>query len=544
MLCRGFAMDKITYASLGNLGEEFHRSFDAALVHERKKLGQSHPLFINGKPIKTAKTFADTNPARNDQILGRFQCGSREHVRKAVAAARNALPFWQELGWPARVNFLRKSAELISRHQFELAALLSLEVGKNRTEAIAEVSEAADLVLYYCQQMEAHHGFEMVMSGSGSERTRSVMRPHGVFAVVSPFNFPLALATGMSAAALLGGNSVIFKPASDTPFTGLRLYEIFHRAGLPVGVFNLITGGGNDICNELIANQDVDGIAFTGSREVGLELLSRFNAERSRPCIAEMGGKNPCIVMPTSILEDAVEGVMRAAFGMGGQKCSACSRVYVHQSIARKFIEALADKTRSLAIGDPTEPGTFLGPLINKAAVDKYKAAVKLGRKDGKLLIGGAVRGKGEFAQGHFVEPTILQDVDDDSKWFEEEFFSPVVAVNAVRSLEEAIKLANTGRFGLTAGIFTQIEDEQRQFFDCIEAGVAYCNRRSGATTGAWPGVQSFGGWKDSGSTGKNALGPHYLPQFMREQSQTLIMKSAPARMAPAPRRADLVPVF
>lgn len=537
-------MDKITYASLGNLGEDFHRAFDAALMHERKKLGGAHPLFINGKPVKAGKTFIDSNPAHRDSVIGKFQSGSREHVRKAVTAARNAAPFWQELGWPARVNFLRKAAELMTRHQFELAALLTLEVGKNRTEAIAEVSESVDLILYYCQQMESHRGYEMTLSNAGTERSKMLLKPYGVFAVVAPFNFPLALATGMSAAALISGNTVIFKPASDTPLTGLRLYEILHRAGLPVGVFNYVTAAGTEVGKELMENQDIDGMAFTGSREVGLDVLRNFNQERPRPCIAEMGGKNPCIVMPTANLEDAVEGVVRAAFGMGGEKCSACSRVYVHSSLSKRFVEALVEKTRSLKIGDPTDRTTFLGPLINAEAVEKFQTAVKLGKKDGDLLVGGSVLNKGEFAEGYYVEPTVLRNVDNDSKWFEEEFFSPVVAVNDVRSLDEAIKLANNSRFGLTAGIFTQIEDEQREFFQCIEAGVAYCNRRGGATSGAWPGVQSFGGWKNSGSTGKNALGPHYVPQFMREQSQTLVVKAAPpAPTVSAPRRADLVPV-
>ncbi len=530
-------MEKTTYASLGNLGEDFHRAFEAALVHERKKLGESHPLFINGKPVKGSKTFSDTNPAHRDVVLGKFQCGSKDHVRKAIAAAKQASIFWQELGWPARVNFLRKAAELMTKHQYELAALITLETGKTRIESIAEVSESIDLILYYCQQMETHRGFEASMANLNSERTKIVLKPFGVFAVVSPFNFPLALAAGMSAAALLAGNSVIFKPSSDTPFTGLRLYETMHRAGIPVGVFNLVTGSGEEVGQELIDNPGIDGIAFTGSRGVGMETLRRFNQERPRPCIAEMGGKNPCIIMPTANFDDAVEGVARAAFGMGGQKCSACSRVYVHQSISKRFVEALVEKVRSLKIGDPVERGTFLGPLINEDAVQKFQAAVKLGKKDGDVLCGGKVLDGGDWASGFYVEPTVLRNVDNDSKWFNQEFFSPVVAVNDVGSLQEAIELSNRSLFGLTAGIFTQIEDEQREFFAHIEAGVAYCNRRGGATTGAWPGVQSFGGWKSSGSTGKNALGPHYLPQFMREQSQTLAVRPPPSNPTSVPPR-------
>jgi 1-pyrroline-5-carboxylate dehydrogenase len=516
-------MEKITYTSLANLGDDFHRAFEAALVHERKKLGEAHPMMINGKAVKAAKTFDDVNPANPSMVLGKFQSGGRDHVKKAVAAAKTAAPFWVELGWGARVNFLRKAAELIAKHQFELAALLSMEVGKNRFEAIAEVSEAADLILYYCQQLESHKGYEMAMNGGSSERTKTILKPFGVFAVVAPFNFPFALSTGMAAAALIAGNTVVFKPASDTPFSGARLHDILHRAGIPVGVFNYVTGSGADIGAELIANQDIDGIAFTGSRDVGMEVIRGFQQERPRPCVCEMGGKNACIIMPTANADDAAEGVVRAAFGMGGEKCSACSRVYVHQAIAKPFTEALVAKARALKIGDPSERDTFLGPLINEAAIEKYERGVKLGKKDGKLLTGGK-RIKG-LNDGFFVEPTVLADLSAKSKWFDEEFFSPIVAVNTVKSLEEAIALANTSRFGLTAGIFTQIEDEQREFFECIQAGATYCNRRGGATTGAWPGVQSFGGWKFSGSTGKNALGPWYVPQFLREQSQTLALK-------------------
>ena len=289
-------------------------------------------------------------------------------------------------------------------------------------------------------------------------------------------------------------------------------------------MFNYVTGSGADIGAEFISNQDIDGMAFTGSREVGMEIIRGFQQERPRPCLCEMGGKNACIIMPTANADAAAEGVVRAAFGMGGEKCSACSRVYVHESIAKQFTEALVAKARALKIGDPTERDTFLGPLINEAAIEKYERGVKLGKKDGELLTGG--RRMKDLGEGFFVEPTVLADLSAKSKWFDEEFFSPIVAVNTVTSLDEAIELANASRFGLTAGIFTQIEDEQREFFRRIEAGVTYCNRRGGATTGAWPGVQSFGGWKTSGSTGKNALGPWYVPQFLREQSQTLVGKS------------------
>jgi len=519
-------MQKITYASLGSLGEEFHHAFDQALKQVQTRLGATHPLFIEGKAKKAkAGTFTDTAPADTRVVLGKFQLASREDTRKAVASARAVFPAWRDLGWQQRVALLRQAAGLMTERQYEFAALLSLEVGKNRFEAIAEVSEAIDLILYYCQQIEEHQGYELPMGGPGAEQTRSLLKPYGVWAVVAPFNFPLALATGMAAGALVSGNTVVLKPASDTPFSGLCLFEALRDAGLPPGVFNFITGPGGTAGNELIANPAVDGFIFTGSKAVGLRIYHHFAHTTPKPCITEMGGKNPAIVMPSANLDDATEGVLRSAFGMGGQKCSACSRLYLHRDIYKPFLEQLVEKTRTLRIGDPTARDTFLGPLINAAAVKKYAGAVRLGRKRGRLVIGGSTLSEGKFAHGHFVEPAIVDRAPKDSRLFEDEFFAPVLAVAEVRSLDEAIQLANDSEYGLTAGIFTNDEQEQRKFFDKIEAGVTYCNRRGGATTGAWPGVQSFGGWKASGSSGKNALGPYYVAQFMREQSQTMIKR-------------------
>jgi 1-pyrroline-5-carboxylate dehydrogenase len=517
-------MEKITYASLASLGADFHQAFEGALAYEQKKLGRSHPLYIRGQKKKAkAGSFTDTSPADTRIVLGEFQSAGREETRQAIEGAKAAISDWIELGWRQRVAFLRKAAEIMTERQFRLAALLTLEVGKNRFEAIAEVSESIDLILYYCRQMEAHQGYVLAMGGNGSEQTRSVLKPYGVWAVVSPFNFPFALATGMAAGALVAGNTIVFKPASDTPLAGLLLHEILHEAGLPVGVVNFITGPGKTVGEELIANPDVDGFIFTGSKSVGLDIARRFNQTRLRPCITEMGGKNPAIVMPSANLEDAAEGVLRSAFGMGGQKCSACSRVYLHQKIYKPFLDLLVEKTEKLVIGDPTKRETFLGPLINESAVAKYETAVRLGKKEGRIIHGGN-RLKGEsFAQGFFVEPAIINHVPKTSRLFQDEYFAPVLAVAEVKSLEEAIALANDSEYGLTAGIFSQEEHEQETFFDTIQAGVAYSNRRGGATTGAWPGVQSFGGWKHSGSSGKSALGPYYVAQFLREQSQTRV---------------------
>ena len=515
-------MEKITYSSLAGLGEDFHRAFDSALGHEQKKFGQTHPLLLNGHARKsTAGTFAVRSPADTRVTLGQCQLGTPAHAVEAIAAARAAQPFWSGLGWQQRVSFVRKAADVMARHQFDLAALLTLETGKNRFESIAEVSEAVDLLLYYCNQMEAHHGFATPMNGGSREQTRSVLRPYGVWVVIAPFNFPLALPAGMIAAALLGGNTVVFKPATATPLSGLRLHENFHHAGLPIGVCNYLTGSGETLGAELTSNPGVDGLAFTGSRAAGMDIRSRFTHSFPRPCILEMGGKNPAIIMPSADLEAAAEGVMRSAFGMGGQKCSACSRAYVHVEIRQPFLDLLLAKTRALIVGDPAARETFLGPLIDVAAVVRFQKAVRLGAREGRVLLGGHVLKKGAFEHGHFVEPTIIDQLPKTSRLLQEEFFAPLLAIAPVASLDEAIALANGTDYGLTAGIFTKVEEEREQFFDGIEAGVAYCNRRGGATTGAWPGVQSFGGWKGSGATGKNALGPHYVGQFMHEQSRT-----------------------
>ena len=231
-------MQKVTYTSLAALGEDFHQAFDSALSYELKKLGRSHPLMIRGQKKKTPATFQDTAPGDRRLTLGEFAEGGRDDAKLAIAAARSAFADWRELGWVQRVAFLRKAAELMTERQYRLAALLSLEVGKNRFEAIAEVSESIDLILYYCQQMENNRGYVQPMGGNGAEQTRSVLRPYGAWAVVSPFNFPLALATGMAAGALVAGNTVVFKPASDTPLSGWWLHEVLHEAGLPAGVFH------------------------------------------------------------------------------------------------------------------------------------------------------------------------------------------------------------------------------------------------------------------------------------------------------------------
>jgi 1-pyrroline-5-carboxylate dehydrogenase len=349
-----------------------------------------------------------------------------------------------------------------------------------------------------------------------------ILRPFGVWAVISPFNFPMALAAGPSSAALVAGNTVVFKPAHLGVFTGLKLYEIYMAAGVPVGVFHYLSGPGSVIGDEIVNHPDVAGITFTGSYEVGMGIYKNFAKDFPKPAICEMGGKNPTIVSDKADLEKASDGVMRSAFGFGGQKCSANSRVYVHRDVYDEFVVKLKDKTEQIKIGNPLERENWLGPLIDENAVATFEEAAEEAQKNGTVITGGARLIEGELAKGTFVQPTIVE-VPPDSWIWRKELFVPLVAVTAYDDLNEAIRLANDTEYGLTAGFYSEDRAEVDTWLSSIEAGVVYVNRRAGATTGAWPGVQPFGGWKGSGTSGKAGGGPYYVQQYLREQSRTVI---------------------
>jgi 1-pyrroline-5-carboxylate dehydrogenase len=336
--------------------------------------------------------------------------------------------------------------------------------------------------------------------------------------VISPFNFPAALTINMTGAALIAGNTVVLKPSEETPWTGAILAQIVSDAGLPPGVFNLVHGG--PATGRALVASAVDGVAFTGSAEVGREIARRLqDGPFARPALTEMGGKNPAVVSAHADLDKAAEGVARAAFGLSGQKCSACSRAIVVDSVHDEFVERLVDFTAGLSLGDPADRDAFLGPVVNEAGVERFESAAAAARRDGRVAAGGGRPDR----PGHFVEPTVVTGMPPEHPLERDELFLPLVTVSRAASLDEAIAEANAPVYGLTAGVFTEDPAEQEHFLDTIQAGVVYVNRRAGATTGAWPGTQSFCGWKSSGSTGKGGLGPYYLPQFMREQSRTIV---------------------
>jgi 1-pyrroline-5-carboxylate dehydrogenase len=516
---------KITYATLRADNEELHAQYEAGLERARARLGEYHRNLIDGAERDGDGTFELRSPIDREILVGTFAQGTRQDVRDAIAAARAAQPAWAALGWERRLELLKAAAELISERQMVYGGLMAIEVGKNRIEALGEVEESADLIRYYAQTAEDNGFYDHPMDnlGDAAVHTRTILRPHGVFAVISPFNFPMALAAGPTGAALMAGNTVVFKPASAGAMSGVALMEAYRDAGLPDGVINLVMGPGDTVGAELRESQDIDGIVFTGSYEVGFDIYRTFSTRYPRPCIVEMGGKNPAIVTRSADLDEAAEGIMRSAFGFGGQKCSANSRVYVDRSVHDELVRLLVDKTEKLTVGDPLLRENWLGPIIDQRAVDRHQDAVAEARRDGTVFIGGERLGDRGMDRGFYVEPTVVGGLPASHRLFADELFAPFTAVHPVDSLDEALSLANDSVYGLTAGVYSEDKADIDRFLERIEAGVLYVNRRAGATTGAWPGVQAFGGWKGSGSTGKAGLSMYYVAQFLREQSHTVV---------------------
>ena len=501
--------------------EEFHKEYERAVESFKSELGKEYSLIIGKDEVKSDQKFEVRVPFNRSLVLGYFQVAKEEHISNAIMKAKEAFKEWQYVDWRDRVELSLKAAELLSREKFKLAAAISFEVGKNRYEAMAEVDEAIDYFRYYAHILEENRGYvrEMESKIYKNEKAFSVMRPYGVWFVISPFNFPLAITTTMSLGAIITGNTAIIKPSSDAPLSAYNLVKILLRAGFPPGVANYITGKGSEVVKHVITNRDIAGLAFTGSKEVGHKLLKEFINYDPRPVVLELGGKNAVIVTDKADLNKAVEGVVRGAFGFGAQKCSATSRVYVHEKVYDQFIKLLVERVKKIVIGDPTKRDVFLGPLINKEAVEKYKRFIEqIKNEGGEILVGGKVI---DEENAYLVEPTVVTNLPRNSELWKTEFFTPILLVEKIRSLDEGIELANQVDYGLTAGIFSEDKKEIEYFFDNIQAGVVYANRVVGATTGAMPGVQPFGGWKHSGYTGKNAGGPYYLLSFMREQART-----------------------
>jgi 1-pyrroline-5-carboxylate dehydrogenase len=513
---------KLTYSTMFNPPEELQTRYSEALAKVKANLGREYPMFINGEERYASFKHEAHSPINTDWHLATFQKGTVQDAQDAINAARNAFLAWSRMNWEERVYLLRKVADVIDQRIFELSVVMSLEVGKNRMESLGDVAETADLIRYACSQMEANGGYVKQMGTdpvSGFESSnRSALRPYGVWVVISPFNYPAALTGGPSGAALVAGNTLVIKPATDTSWTPSLLVECMREAGIPDGVVNFVTGPGSTVGKALVESTDIAGLTFTGSYDIGMGIHRTFAQGRYiRPAILEMGGKNPAIVSKNANLDDAALGSVRSAFGLQGQKCSACSRVFVEQPVYEDLVDRMVALTDKLTIGDPTDQKVYMGPVINKNGYADYQRFTDELRRAGEVLTGGKILTEGELGKGYFCSPTIVSDVPLDHPLWKQEMFVPILLVSPVKDLQEAMRLANDVDYGLTAG-FYGTESEVDWFYDHIEAGVTYANRPLGATTGAWPGFQPFGGMKGSGSTGKNSGGLYYLPLYLHEQ--------------------------
>lgn len=517
-------LPRVTYANAAADFSGIHALLDRQIgAWAQRALGAEQPNLIGGVPDREGAPYAVASPIDARVPLGTMFAATDGALESAVTAARDARTRWRNTHWQRRVEILRGAAARIRERRFEIAIALVHEVGKSRIEALGEVEESVDLIEYYCEQAERSDGWtQPLRPGSATEHGIDLLRPYGAFAVVSPFNFPLALAVGMSSAALVAGNTVVWKPSPGAVLSAAALVDAYTAGGVPPGVFNMIAGE-RDLGRKLVEHPGIDGVAFTGSHEVGLAIARHAVASaRPKPVLAELGGKNAAFVTPAADLDAAVSGVARAAFGLSGQKCSSCSKVYVHRSRAADFAQRLRAAADALSVGDPRLRASFTGPVINGAAGERFAEAVARARADGVLVAGGERLRDGDLAHGTYVRPTVVAGLSGDHPLNRRELFLPFVSLIEYDSLDDAIEDSNRSALGLTAGLYSRDEREIETWCDRIEAGVLYLNRASGATTGAWPGYQTFTGWKGSGTTGKGGLGPYYVAQFMREQSRTI----------------------
>lgn len=486
------------------------RKMQQALEQVQGELGREYPLMIAGKDVETREKIISRNPAKPEESVGTVSSANREHAESALKAGRKAWEIWRRVPPEERAACLFRAADRIREGRYVFAGLQILEVGKNWREADADVCEAIDFLGFYGSEM-VRLGRPSRLSHYPGELNHYEYQPRGVGVVVSPWNFPLAIAAGMASAAIAAGNCVIFKPASNAPVTGAWMARAFCEAGLPEGVLQFLPGPGTAVGNYLVSHPGIDFIAFTGSKEVGLEIVrlagvTHPGQRNVKQVIAEMGGKNAVIVDDTADLDEAVRGVAASAFGYQGQKCSACSRVIVLKHVAQRFVRRLADAAASLRVGPPRDPKNFMGPVIDEQALRKVKTYLDIGKREGKLIFLGEVP-----AEGYYAPPAIFGGIDASHRLFREEIFGPVLSVIEAEDLTEAIGLANDSEYALTGGIFSRSPANIRRAREDLRAGNLYINR---GITGALVGRQPFGGAGMSG-VGSKAGGPDYLRQFM-----------------------------
>jgi RHH-type transcriptional regulator, proline utilization regulon repressor / proline dehydrogenase / delta 1-pyrroline-5-carboxylate dehydrogenase len=514
-------------------------ALDFSLEENRKKTAEAlgtisrngkreRPLLIGGREVRTERKIVSTDPANPANVVGIVSAAGAREADAALDEARKAAPSWGKTDPGKRAEYLFRAAEAMRTRRFELAALEVLEAGKSWADADGDVCEAVDYLEYYGREMKRIAGLNVLGRYPGEDNEYRY-RPKGIGVVISPWNFPLAIATGMVSAAVVTGNCVLFKPSGLSPALGFELAAAFRDAGLPPGVLQFIPGPGSEVGEYLVSHPAIDFIAFTGSKEVGLGIVRRAGETKPgqrnvKKVIAEMGGKNAIIVDETADPDEAVKGIIESAFGYQGQKCSACSRVIVVGDRFDELCGRIVEAADSLRIGPPEDPGNSLGPVIDSAALDRIKAYRALGKREGRALLE-----KEASLPGHFIGPAVYADVSPRSRIATEEIFGPVLAVLRAKSLDEAVATANESLYALTGGLFSRSPSAIRKVKEELRVGNLYINRK---ITGALVGRQPFGGFGMSG-VGSKTGGPDYLLQFLNPVSiseNTLRRGFAPAR--------------
>ena len=492
------------------------RKMRAAIEKVRAQLGREYDLIVGGKRVKTTDKIKSLNPAKPSQVVGLHQKAGKEHVEPAMNAALRAFETWSRTSVEERASLLFRVGDLLRERKFEFSAWMVFEVSKNWAEADGDVAETIDFCEYYSREALRLAKTELPVQLPG-ERDRLLYIPLGVGAVIPPWNFPAAIMAGMTLASIVSGNTVVLKPSSDSPTIAAKFVELLEEAGMPDGVVNFCPGAGASFGNAVVAHPKTRYIAFTGSREVGLDINKRA-AEKPegqlwiKRTILEMGGKDAIIVDADADIDSAVEGVAVSAFGFQGQKCSACSRAIIDERIYDKFLEKLKARVEKITIGDPTE-NPNMGAVINQGSMKSILEYIEIGKKDGRLITGGGpAKNAGE---GYFLQPTVIADIPPKSRLEQEEVFGPVLAVIKAKNYDHALEIANDTEFGLTGAVYTQSREKIERAIQEFHVGNLYINRKcTGATVGAHP----FGGFNMSGTDSKSG-GPDYLYLFTQGKS-------------------------
>ena len=494
---------------------ENKRAMHAALERVRSELNQGYDLVIGGHRVRKGELFASVNPARPTETIGMHYSAPPELANEAVAAAQQAFASWSRTSANERASLLIRAAQLIREQHFEFCAWLTLEVGKNWAEADADVGECIDFLEFYAREALRLDRASTPIQYPG-ERNRLRYLPLGVGAVIPPWNFPLAIMAGMTAAAIVTGNTVVLKPSPDAPTIAARWLILMEHAGLPAGVVNLLQGG-PELGRAITEHPQIRFIAFTGSKKVGLEIHER--AAKTQPgqhfikrTILELGGKDAIIVSADADVDAAVEGVTAAAFGFNGQKCSACSRAIVEEPIYDAFCDRLRERVATIKTGNP-EQNFFSGPVINSTAVNRVLNYIELGKSEGRVLNGGAAVTTEDA--GFYIAPTVIADIAPGSRLAQEEIFGPVLSVIRASGFEDALHIANNTEYGLTGAIYSNNRNKLDQAAESFQVGNLYLNRKC---TGAMVGAHPFGGFNMSGTDSK-AGGPDYLLLFTQAKS-------------------------